>query len=307
VRRFTRPVLVLPSLKDREPAQKPKTFTGHWTNPDVRGALLAMQGWVCAYCGVDLEQHAFDVEHFRPKGNVTDDPGHEGYWWLAYEFSNYLLSCTACNQKQKIDKFPLLPGGVRATAATRDQVKTELRALIDPAADPVEDLIEIDTSDKLARLRPKPGITPSQEAAVKETIRMLRLNRSLRILRGRLRALERAVGAADNNAVDRLRIRACRHRSHSLAYYQLLASLAPDQAPETAAERDWLIKKLVRALAQAAKILDNGGDENDERQCAELVWAAAVLLSLGAPVDAALSSANLEAEKLLVQDFAAGL
>ena len=46
-----------------------------------------------------------DVEHFRPKSAVLDDPLHGGYWWLAYDFQNYLLSCSLCNRVRKKTRF----------------------------------------------------------------------------------------------------------------------------------------------------------------------------------------------------------
>ena len=53
----------------------------------------------CAYCEAPLKAVAYgDVEHYRPKSI---------YWWLAYCYENYLVSCTLCNQAFKKDKFPL--------------------------------------------------------------------------------------------------------------------------------------------------------------------------------------------------------
>src|SRR5262245_54535333 len=68
----------------------------------------------CAYCEakIVLDQHKGDVEHYRPKGGVTDendkpieiDDGrggkqpHQGYYWLAYSWRNLLPSCIACNR-----------------------------------------------------------------------------------------------------------------------------------------------------------------------------------------------------------------
>lgn len=55
----------------------------------------------CAYC--ETRYAAADVrnvEHFRPKGGVTESPAHPGYWWLAAEWSNLLPSCPACNQRR---------------------------------------------------------------------------------------------------------------------------------------------------------------------------------------------------------------
>jgi len=86
----------------------------------------------CAYCEMRvIGGQDGDVEHFFPKGEVWalhDDPatwGQEepglsnvagrkriilattGYWWLAYEWSNYLLACMVCNQKWKLSFFPV--------------------------------------------------------------------------------------------------------------------------------------------------------------------------------------------------------
>lgn len=53
----------------------------------------------CAYCEAPLKVVAYgDVEHYRPKSV---------YWWLAYNYDNYLASCTLCNQAFKRDNFPL--------------------------------------------------------------------------------------------------------------------------------------------------------------------------------------------------------
>jgi len=53
----------------------------------------------CAYCEAKFDSVAFgDVEHYRPKSV---------YWWLAYNYENYLASCQICNQSFKSDKFPI--------------------------------------------------------------------------------------------------------------------------------------------------------------------------------------------------------
>lgn len=49
----------------------------------------------------------FDVDHFRPKLGITVDGvklvGHDGYYWLAYEWWNFRLSCQRCNRPEKDD------------------------------------------------------------------------------------------------------------------------------------------------------------------------------------------------------------
>lgn len=92
----------------------------------------------CAYCEsfIAADQPG-DLDHFRPKGKVTDlahqpitiqdEQGrtipHLGYYWLAYDWRNLLPSCEDCNQPSrqktggqligKWDRFPVK--GFRAT------------------------------------------------------------------------------------------------------------------------------------------------------------------------------------------------
>lgn len=100
--------------------------------PDTWGAYKAnfskAQYGKCGYCelAVVAGQHG-DVEHYRPKGRLQtlvargrerDNLGNvrgrrmklvsnRGYWWYAYDWKNYLLSCMNCNQKWKKDLFPV--------------------------------------------------------------------------------------------------------------------------------------------------------------------------------------------------------
>ncbi len=109
--------------------RKPE-FPEDWKS--YKGLFANAQYGKCGYCecGV-IGPGRGDVEHFYPKGEVwklPDDPGnwgreapdlanvegrkHEtlcsmGYWWLAYEWENYLLACPVCNQAWKISFFPV--------------------------------------------------------------------------------------------------------------------------------------------------------------------------------------------------------
>lgn len=81
----------------------------------------------CAYCEAKIFTDHAHVEHYRPKGRVTDlddnkimirHKAHPGYYWLAYEWTNLLLSCGKCNtisidNGKKIGKgnrFPVING-----------------------------------------------------------------------------------------------------------------------------------------------------------------------------------------------------
>lgn len=86
---------------------RPKTY-GFKVYKDEAGrlALEALFHGKCAYCESDYRGQApVDIEHFRPKGGVEDDPDHWGYWWLAGDWSNLLPSCIDCNRR----RYQVLP------------------------------------------------------------------------------------------------------------------------------------------------------------------------------------------------------
>jgi uncharacterized protein (TIGR02646 family) len=77
-----------------------------YSEHDVCQALDDLFHEKCAYCespyaAVDSR----DVEHFRPKGGITEAPQHLGYWWLAATWSNLLPSCPPCNQRRRQTAF----------------------------------------------------------------------------------------------------------------------------------------------------------------------------------------------------------
>ena len=61
----------------------------------------------CAYCETNYSAtDSRDVEHYRPKGGVTESLGkHPGYWWLAAVWENLLPSCSPCNQRRRQTLF----------------------------------------------------------------------------------------------------------------------------------------------------------------------------------------------------------
>ena len=71
-----------------------------------RLALEALFHGKCAYCETYYaSQGPVDIEHYRPKGGVEDDPDHWGYWWLAADWKNLLPSCIDCNRR----RYQVLP------------------------------------------------------------------------------------------------------------------------------------------------------------------------------------------------------
>lgn len=73
----------------------------------------------CWYCESTVDRADNAVDHFRPKGRVSDAAHpHSGYRWLSFEPKNYRYACTFCNSRRKdvlngtaggkADRFPLI-------------------------------------------------------------------------------------------------------------------------------------------------------------------------------------------------------
>lgn len=94
----------------------------------VKPVYMQLQHEKCVFCEQRLEGGvygpvAWDLEHFRPKSNVAawPDPvrhpdityaglgagSDAGYYWLAYELTNYAASCKVCNTIFKLNWFPV--------------------------------------------------------------------------------------------------------------------------------------------------------------------------------------------------------
>ncbi len=112
----------------------------------LRDALNDIFHFKCAYCESFYgATQPVAIEHFRPKGKITDG-GRDirpGYWWLAGSWSNLLPSCTDCNSPRKQrepngilrlsgkgNQFPLLDPAKRARVEGAE--KSEKPLILDP-------------------------------------------------------------------------------------------------------------------------------------------------------------------------------
>jgi uncharacterized protein (TIGR02646 family) len=154
----------------------------------VKMALEKLFYGKCAYCETRLGVAGdWDVEHYRPKGRVSENPAHPGYYWLAYTWENLLPSCTYCNQNRKdaplydepepgdaagkLDQFPLVDENRRAMTPA-DDLRLEQPLLInpcDPADDP-EQQLTYDIHGQIFAL-------DEQNRRANETIRICHLKR----------------------------------------------------------------------------------------------------------------------------------
>jgi hypothetical protein len=127
----------------------------------------------CAYCE-SLVRHADygEVEHFRPKAEVTEADGHPGYIWLAFEESNLLPACGLCNgPSHKANHFPLRDETCRARPESPD-TGGECPLLLCPYASDKEDEIEVHV-----RFAPETGAVDGITDEGKKTIEVLGLQR----------------------------------------------------------------------------------------------------------------------------------
>lgn len=144
-----------------------------YANSEVKNALKTSHNKKCAYCERHLNGDFGDVEHFRPKGGYVDERTLKiekpGYWWLAYDWSNLLLSCSECNRSYKKNIFPLEDESQRNIAA-RD-LSGEHPLLINPTEEEPYDHIEYNRWVALPKM-----IEGEEDCRGKKTIEIMRLN-----------------------------------------------------------------------------------------------------------------------------------
>lgn len=179
----------------------------------------------CAYCETYYAASGpVDVEHYRPKGAVSEDPEHPGYWWLAMSWSNLLPSCLDCNRRRKQfvpsnaeslldlysasarhamtsvqsgkkDSFPLSADS-KHCRAEQDDLEAERPLLLDPTRDePDEHLAwHLDPDDPIALILPVAEAAQGERARV--SIHTYGLNR-LDLVQARTRVLRRLMFLGD--------------------------------------------------------------------------------------------------------------
>ncbi|EKO3583125.1 hypothetical protein M3923_001285 [Vibrio metschnikovii] len=105
-----------------------KSIGSKWS--DFKPNFIREFGDKCWYSEVPRIGTDFDVDHFRPKGDVKISKQsyatrlvhgisqrHPGYWWLAFEAKNYRYACIEANRPRanggKHDYFPLMDEATR--------------------------------------------------------------------------------------------------------------------------------------------------------------------------------------------------
>jgi hypothetical protein len=118
---------------------------GIWA--ELKNEMANLSSGKCWYCESRENRSDMVVDHFRPKGEVKECATHKGYWWLAFDPTNYRFACNLCNSLHeneaaakalgKSTHFPLLDEGTRVFEPSGN-LENERLSLLDPtqAADP---------------------------------------------------------------------------------------------------------------------------------------------------------------------------
>lgn len=145
-------------------------FESIWS--ELKEHLFDLSHGKCVFCEAKIKHNQYgDVEHFRPKGEVSGEKTHRGYYWLAYEPSNYFPSCISCNQTNKKNQFPIL--GNRAFGPS-DPLEAEDPLLLNPSDEKLWKHVKVYPSNDQI----KAGYAEGLDEKGKKTIEILKLNRS---------------------------------------------------------------------------------------------------------------------------------
>ena len=144
----------LSALASHEERKKYLQKNNIWS--EFKQILIRYYGEKCWYSECDLTGSFGDVDHFRPKNKSTDENKNvilpDGYWWLAYDYMNYRLSCEKCNRLfengGKQDCFPLKPGTCPAILPHSNDVPL----LLDPCDAHDVQLIDCDENGNIISL-----------------------------------------------------------------------------------------------------------------------------------------------------------
>lgn len=148
-----------------------------WRDDRIRDWLLGVFHNKCWYSEAQEGVSAYHVDHYRPKGRVTDvgrvNP-EPGYWWLAFQWQNYRICGQLINVK-KNDVFPLVSGH-RAAPDDPGSLSLEAPALLDPTTDEAR-LISFEMDEDGCRAVPSGGADEDDRDRVLTTIEVIGLNR----------------------------------------------------------------------------------------------------------------------------------
>ncbi|MBS1862147.1 MAG: hypothetical protein JSS68_10595 [Actinobacteria bacterium] len=150
-----------------DPSERSVAINKHravWAN--LKAHLMHASFGKCWYCEANEKRSPGAVDHFRPKDGVEEDEDHGGYWWLAFDPSNFRFSCYFCNTfgsktrsvpGGKRTHFPLVDEGARISSPEAD-LDEERALLLDPVVPSDPGLLWFDLDGRAA---PMPDLDPN--------------------------------------------------------------------------------------------------------------------------------------------------
>jgi uncharacterized protein (TIGR02646 family) len=191
----------------------------------------------CAYCesAVDVSQFG-DVEHFRPKLKVTDEKDneirHPGYYWLAYDWQNLLISCIKCNQATgKYNRFPVIGTHAQSPAEIANEKPLLINSTSSNDEDDPSKHLEVEVQDSKKYISGRIfGHTERGEMCIE----VMNLNR-LRLIEERCAAIRESIllreslalqvkaGAIDKQTIEDIRAVLQGKRPYSSVRHLILA------------------------------------------------------------------------------------
>jgi uncharacterized protein (TIGR02646 family) len=245
-----------------------------YKNVDLATELERVFGKKCAYCE-SLFAHITpkDIEHFRPKSEITIDGGKltPGYYWLAGEWDNLLVSCPDCNRGRNFE-VPGQPALVRLGKSTQFPLEDEakrirgpgpgleheegVRLLINPCEDEPADYL-LFTNNGLIQARPDATGRPCRKGEVSIAVYALQrkplVEERLRVLNDFIFQVEQLRLAVENyNSFKALRDDASvsRTRQQIRDLKRKLKGMLAEDAPYLGMLHDWIRRqKQARAFA----------------------------------------------------------
>ncbi len=220
---------------------------------------------------------------FALRGRIDGDPTPGGYWWLAYEFTNYLLSCTICNQKNKRNSVSGLEGGLRVCYEDRPsctrrhgfcsiQLRTMSKAV----------LFRLDQQRWTHLYSRVPGLLPMKSPVSPVNIEIFRVKQegcseANPPCTSACRSLSNDKRLDENRAKEEHEY-AIRFRPHSIVARQILNARAKWALPSPEEESNGSFRTSRRSLITKLNLENPAtGADVDEREAKELLWALAAI------------------------------
>lgn len=164
----------------------------HWGK--LEPWLFALSHGKCWFTeGKNISSHP-DVEHFRPKKEAISLDGtvRDGYWWLAFDYTNFRASGTVPNRK-KGGWFPLHEDSLCSKFEARCE-ESETPYLLDPINPTDPDLLAFDEEGNAI---PVPSADEWAKERVRISIERLKLNDHDALPAERRRVWQEVTGAIE--------------------------------------------------------------------------------------------------------------